>query len=191
MNRVFQPRGYFTVPDGTEVSAFLNATDATQGDVPWGALGQMSLASGVIRPKSHSWVHVHRVVRQVTYLVTGALSVRMKEPGAAQPYELALRPGQAVLTLPHTFFQLRNDGEGAAEVLYMVSPSYVFEMSGGQIVYDDATVVAKSWEDFDSLHADPAGLKDANRDAKVNRSRALRRLKEQKGRVAVGTDLRR
>jgi hypothetical protein len=37
MNRVFQPRGYFTVPDGTAVSAFLNATDATQDDVPWGA----------------------------------------------------------------------------------------------------------------------------------------------------------
>ncbi len=36
MNRVFEARGYFTVPDGTEVSPFLNASDVMQKDVPWG-----------------------------------------------------------------------------------------------------------------------------------------------------------
>jgi hypothetical protein len=50
MNRVFLPRDFFTVPDGTDVSAFLNATDLTQ-DVPWGALGEMSIAAGCVRPR--------------------------------------------------------------------------------------------------------------------------------------------
>ena len=34
MNRVFSARGFFTVPDGTDVSPFLNATDVMQDDVP-------------------------------------------------------------------------------------------------------------------------------------------------------------
>ncbi len=54
MNRVFQPRGYFTVPDGTEASPFLNATDVMQDDVPWDALGETSIVSGRISPKVHS-----------------------------------------------------------------------------------------------------------------------------------------
>jgi hypothetical protein len=35
MKRVFEPRGFFTVPDGTDVSPFLNATDSKQPHVPW------------------------------------------------------------------------------------------------------------------------------------------------------------
>ena len=48
MNRIFKPRGFFTVPDGTQVSPFLNATDTTQTDVPWGSLGNMSVVVGRI-----------------------------------------------------------------------------------------------------------------------------------------------
>lgn len=50
MKRTFERRGFFTVPDGTDVSPFLNATDSQQSDVPWGALGDMSVAAGRINP---------------------------------------------------------------------------------------------------------------------------------------------
>lgn len=50
MNRIFEPGGYIVVPDGTEVSPFLNASDLNQQNVPWGALGEMSIAAGRGRP---------------------------------------------------------------------------------------------------------------------------------------------
>jgi mannose-6-phosphate isomerase-like protein (cupin superfamily) len=133
MNHVFTPRGYFTVPDGTEVCSFLNATDVTESDVPWGALGEMSIATGRIGPKVHSWVHIHPAVTQVTYVYSGGLTVRMRDASSPEPYDLELRPGQAVVSEPGTLFQLRNDSDAAAEVLYIVSPSYVFEMEGGEV----------------------------------------------------------
>jgi hypothetical protein len=46
MNRIFTAGHYFTVPDGTDVSPFLNATACEQSDLAWGALGDMSIAAG-------------------------------------------------------------------------------------------------------------------------------------------------
>jgi mannose-6-phosphate isomerase-like protein (cupin superfamily) len=178
MNRIFEPRGYFTVPDGTEVSAFLNATDVTQNDVPWNALGDMSIASGRIAAGVVSWIHAHPVLTQVTYVVSGALTVHMKQPDEAQPYPLALHRGQAVLTPPGTLFQLDNQGEEIAEVLYVASPSYVFEMDGGEIVYDDAILVARSWVEMESAEfalPDLSPRNTANR-----RAAALARLERRK-----------
>jgi len=114
MNYVFEPRGYFDVPDGTEVSPFLSATDVNQTDVPWGLLGEMSIAAGRIGPGVQSWIHVHPVITQVTYLVSGDLTIRMKDPSTMNPYDLDLRPGQAVVTEPGTLFQLRNASNTAA-----------------------------------------------------------------------------
>ena len=34
MNKVFKPIGFSTVPDGTDVSPFLNATDTMEQGVP-------------------------------------------------------------------------------------------------------------------------------------------------------------
>jgi mannose-6-phosphate isomerase-like protein (cupin superfamily) len=148
MNRVFEAGRYFTVPDGTDVSAFLNATDVTQQELPWDALGDLSIASGRVRSGVHSWVHIHPAVTQVTYVVTGALTVRMKEPDMTDFYDLHLEPGQAIVVQPGTLFQLRNDSDGDAYVLYIVSPSYIFHMEGDEVVYDDAILVSSSWEDL-------------------------------------------
>ncbi len=136
MNHVFEPRGFFTVPDGTDVSPFLNATDMNQTDLPLGALGEMSIAAGRVRPKVHSAVHMHPVVTQVTYVLAGELTVRMKDRGMAAFYDVPLKAGQAVVTRPETLFQLRNDCNAVAEVLYIASPSYVFEMNAGAVVGD-------------------------------------------------------
>jgi mannose-6-phosphate isomerase-like protein (cupin superfamily) len=176
MNRIYQPRGYFTVPDGTDVSAFLNATDASQDDIAWGALGEMSIASGRIDPKVRSWVHVHPVVTQVTYLVAGTLTVRMKDVSAAEPYDLALQAGQATVAQPWTLFQLRNDSDIPAEVLYIVSPSYVFEVEDGEVRYDDATLVARTWEELAVSNYLVPGLKVSAEEAKARRAEAMRRL---------------
>jgi hypothetical protein len=89
MHKVFQPRGYFKVPDGTEVSPFLNATDVSQDDVPWNALGDLSIASGRIGRHVHSSVHMHPIVTQVTYVVSGSLTVRVMDPGAPEAYQLS------------------------------------------------------------------------------------------------------
>jgi len=180
MDRIFEPRGYIRVPDGTDVSAFLNATDASQTDVPWGILGEMSIAAGCIARGVESWIHVHPAVTQVTYLVSGALSIRMKEASVVEPYDLHLRPGQAVVAEPGTLFQLRNTSNGPAEVLYIVSPSYVFELEGAKVVYDDAILVAKSWEAL--AVADKAATLEISRyEAAASRAEALRRLAVRKG----------
>ena len=176
MNRIFEARGYVTVPDGTEVSAFLNATDTTQSDVPWGALGEMSIASGRIRPKVHSWVHVHPAVTQVIYLLAGALTVRMKDAVAAEPYDLHLRAGQAVVSEPGTLCQLRNDGDTTAEVLYIVSPSYVLEVEHQQVKYEDAVLVAEKWEKLDESRYDVPALRATSHEARAKREESMRRL---------------
>jgi mannose-6-phosphate isomerase-like protein (cupin superfamily) len=180
MNRVFEPRHFSIVPDGTEVSAFLNATDTNQPDLPLGALAEMSIAAGRVRPRLHSAVHVLPVVTQVTYVVAGELTVRMKERDASASYDLRVKAGQAVVTRPGTLLQLRNDGNAVAQALYIVSPSFVFELNAGAVVYDDAVVVAKSWKALedrgDAVPAltIPASETNARRDAAKRRLAAVK-----------------
>lgn len=181
MNKIFKPRGFIAVPDGTQVSAFLNTTDTSQTDVPWGSLGEMSVAMGQIEAGVHSWVHRHPVVTQVTYLIAGRLAIRMQEPQSDAFYELSLQPREAVLCRPGTCFQLRNDSEQTATVLYLVSPSYVFEMEGDVIIYDDATMVAKSWQELKTKKKEQSVAQLSEYEHKARRTEALRRLALRKG----------
>jgi hypothetical protein len=49
----------------------------------------------------------------------------MMDAGAAEAYELSVDPGSAVITRPGTLFQLLNDSDAVAEVLYIVNrPTY-------------------------------------------------------------------
>lgn len=180
MNRIFEPRGYFTVRDGTDVSPFLNATDSKQGDVPWGALGDMSIAAGRINPGVMSWIHCHPVLVQVTYVVSGRLTVQMKGPTDRESYRLDLREGQAVLTGAGTWFQLQHSGDAPAEVLYILSPAYVFEMQGDRTTHDDAVLVAKSWEEA-AARKDAGTTSGAIYEALASRAEAKRRLARHKG----------
>lgn len=100
MNRLFQPEQYYKVPDGTFVSPFLTATDANQAGLPRDLLGEMSIAAGRIDGGVASAVHLHPVVTQVTYLLSGELTVRMKAPDDSTPYALTLAAGQASICLP-------------------------------------------------------------------------------------------
>lgn len=180
MKRIFEPRGFFTVPDGTDVSPFLNATDSSQTDVPWGTLGDMSIAAGRINPGVVSWIHCHPVLVQVTYVTSGGLTVHMKEPGDSAPYRLNLQNGQATVTGAGTWFQLQNSSETPAEVLYIVSPAYVFEMQGDRIVHDDAVLVAESWEEVAAIKGVGANA-EAIYEARACHEEAKRRLAKHNG----------
>ena len=81
---------------------------------------------------------------QVTYCVSGRLEVRMRELSLKSHYDLQIGPGEAVITRPATFLQLRIYFKKDAKVLYIVSPTYAFEKRGAKMIYDDAVIVAKS-----------------------------------------------
>lgn len=163
MNKLFEclQAGFFEVPDGTLVNPFLNPKDVMSG-LPWDILDGLSIAAGQVNPGVISQIHIHPFVTQVTVLLSGSLDVHMKDPGNQQaPYKLSLElPAQtgddgftstAVLTPPGTFFQLDNSvGSAPAEVLYLTSPSYIFEPgeNGAPPLYDDAIWVAKNWADL-------------------------------------------
>ena len=181
MNRVFSITAPFRVPDGTWVSPFLNAKDS-QSDLPFDLLDGFSLAAGMIDPNSCSAIHVMPFVTQVTFVRSGNLAVRMKGPDDTQPYILRLAAGQAVLTEPGVFFQLINEGAERCEVLYIVSPAYVFEMSAeGAVLYDDAVVLDEGWEDLAV-----AGWRTAQSMATAEqRADAMRRLSDIKRKKAT------
>lgn len=147
MNQVFKALRYMAVPDGTKVSPFLNATDSTQENLPVGKLGDMSLASGQIAPGVLSWIHHLPLVAQSIYVVEGCLTVVIQELHGQEPYSLTLKPSEAALCKRGSFLQLRNESEKMTTVLYMVSPSYVFNKEGDEVMYDDSVLVAKTWEE--------------------------------------------
>ena len=87
MKRIFRPGEFFIVPDGTQVSAFLNATDSTIADIPM--LDGMSIAGGRIASGARSKIHVHPAVTQVTYVLSGDLTVKNE----GRHRRTAVRPG--------------------------------------------------------------------------------------------------
>ena len=154
MKRVFTIEKPFRVPDGTLVSPFLNPKDSMSG-LPFDLLEVFSLAAGTIEPKTKSKIHVMPFVTQVTFVRHGELTVRMKGHPDRTHYALTVLSNQAVLTEPGTFFQLVNEGDGPCKVLYIVSPAYLFEMSGGKVVYDDSVVLEQEWNDLESAEWRP------------------------------------
>ena len=180
MNSVFSITEPFRVPDGTWVSPFLNAKDS-QSDLPFDLLDGFSLAAGMIDPNSCSAIHVMPFVTQVTFVRSGSLAVKMKGPDDTEPYILRLAAEEAVLTEPGAFFQLINEGTESCEVLYIVSPAYVFEMSAeGAVLYDDAVVLDVGWDDLAAT-----GWRTARSMATAEqRAEAMRRLSETKRKKA-------
>jgi mannose-6-phosphate isomerase-like protein (cupin superfamily) len=160
MNRIFDPQGFFAVPDGTLVSPFLNPMDSKSGLPP--ALGvTFSLARGTIEGHRESKIHIHPHVVQVTYVLNGTLVIKMKDSSTAEPYELSLESAQAALIGSGTFLQLINRGDAPASVLYIVGPPYVFEMDDdGNLVYDDAVVLDEDWDQLSRVDWDPPRLRE-------------------------------
>lgn len=107
-----------------------------------------SLAVGDLLPHSKSKIQVLPLAAQVTFVLRGALELRVKEAGNSEPYTLKLLAEQAAFKHAGTFFQLINPTDKLCRVLYIVSPSYVFDKQGDRILYDDAVVFDEDWPDL-------------------------------------------
>lgn len=149
MKQVFKLGEPYRMPDGTLVSPFLNCKDSMSG-LPFDLLDGFSLAAGTVEPETKSKIHLMPFVTQVTFVRRGNLHVRMKGPRDDDSYSLSIRTEEAVLTEPGTFFQMVNDEQEPCEVLYIVSPAYLFEVSNHQVVYDDSVVCDENWNDLKS-----------------------------------------
>jgi hypothetical protein len=103
----------------------------------------------MIEPGISSKIHLHPFVTQVTYVRSGRLIVWMRGPKDAKPFSLELEGDQACLTEPGVFFQLVNPAYEPCQVLYIVSPPFVYETGPtGNVVFNDAVVFDGSWEDL-------------------------------------------
>lgn len=147
MNRLFRIPVPRAVPDGTLVAPFLNARDSTSG-LPFDLLDGFSLAAGTVPPQARSKIHVMPFVSQVTFVRRGTLTVRMKSPADHEPYVLVAQADQAVLTEAGALIQLINETQSPCEVLYIVSPAYVFEQHQGEVRYDDSLVLDAGWDEL-------------------------------------------
>ncbi|MEW6057656.1 MAG: hypothetical protein AB1540_13680 [Bdellovibrionota bacterium] len=146
--RVFSAKNYFKVPDGTSVSPFLNSKDSLS-DLPFDLLNGFSIAAGLVEANSKSKIHLMPHVLQVTYVTKGKLNCKMKEPSENSPKEYSLEEGQAILTPVNTFFQIENGSNAPAQVLYIVSPAYVFDADSSGVLYDDSVTVNEDWVDLE------------------------------------------
>ena len=191
MNRIFEclDSNFFQVPDGTYVNPFFNPKDIMSG-LPWDTLDGLSITAGQVNPGVISEIHVHPFISQVTVLLSGSLGIIMKNPADGdKPYKIDLKspassgkPGfatAAVLTPPGTFFQLDNsNGSEPAQVLYLSSPSYIFEPADSidaPPVYDEAVTLGKDWEQLAAQNWNPPELCDP-KNSYAARERAIQRL---------------
>jgi len=145
MDHVFTIASGITVPDGTTVFPFLSPHDATSG-LGWGLFEGFSIAAGEIAPRTASAIHLLPRSTQVSFVLEGTLTARMRGEAGA-PYTLRLGPHEACLTLPGERLQLANDTGTPVRVLYIVSPAYRFETdSEGRVTQEDA-VLLEGWDD--------------------------------------------
>jgi len=147
MKKIFNISEGFKVPDGTMVHSVLDPRVASQYKSEW--VDDISTAVGVIPAGITSKIHLHPLVTQVTWVLSGNLTVKMKDPKAEEPYSLNLSKDQSVVTKAGTFFQLVNSGKEECRVIYIVTPAFVFECSDkGEVVYNDALVLDQDWEEL-------------------------------------------
>jgi hypothetical protein len=179
MNHVYRPAGFFPLPDGTRVAPVLNPWDANARGLPPAALPGASVAVGEIPGGGSSKPHLHPIVSQVTWVLHGALRVRMKGVGDAKAYELNVAAGAGVLTEPMTFLQLVNEDPGrVAYVLYIVTPAYIHLPGEGG--YEDAVVFEQTWEQL-AANGFPAGQVGDLEAIRRQRACAVERLRRADG----------
>lgn len=147
MNKIFCVGEGFKVPDGTIVHSVLDPKLTNQCGAEW--VDEVSIALGVIPANTTSKIHVHPLVTQITWVLSGKLTVKMKDCKVHEPYVLNLSQEQSVVTKPGTFFQLINSSDKGCSVLYIVSPAFIFESNDkGDVVYNDALVLDRDWSDL-------------------------------------------
>ena len=145
MKRVFEASELFEVPDGTFVGPLIDTTTFGLPQAEAGT-GGLSIAKGRIEPQTSSQIHVHPVVAQVTYVTSGALAIAMQDEPEHARYALELASGQASLCPPGTAFQLINESDAPVEVLYIVTPAFLFREEAGAVTFNDAVLLGDNWD---------------------------------------------
>ena len=146
MHHVFTIRGGIGVPDGTTVFPFLSPHDDTSG-LGSNLFEGFSIAAGEIAPGTASAIHLLPRATQVTFVLEGTLTARMRGTDGGAMYTLRLTLHQACLTLPGERLQLANETASALRLLYIVSPAYRFETdSEGRVTHEDA-VLLTGWDE--------------------------------------------
>ncbi len=148
MKRLFKIPNPFRVPDGTLVSPFLNPKDGESG-LPFDLLNGFSLAAGTLEPGMHSKIHFMPHAAQVTFVRSGSLTMKMKGPDDLLPYSIEVGAAESAITQTNVLLQLINDTLVKCEVLYIVTPPYLFEKSNGTVVYDESVVLDEDWGDLE------------------------------------------
>ncbi len=179
-DRVYKIEDGFEVPDKTMVFPIFGPRQQQLAGLE--ISDYMSLAMGELEKLETSSIHVHPLVAHLTWVMSGSLSVKMKDPENNEAYRLDLNPMQAVYTAPGTFFQLINRGVDTCKILYQVAPAFVFDMTPeGEVRYNDAIVLSGySWEKLKEMNwkipeldIDLAQVK-AERQAAINRMNNLK-----------------
>lgn len=148
-------------------------------DLPFDLINGFSIAMGRVNKKSKSKIHVHPHVVQVTFVLSGKIVLRMKGTNDSEPYEILLGPGEAGLCHAGEYFQLDNGYDDDCNVLYIVSPDYLFEIEGDRVIYDDAIVLDFGWEQLQKTNWSPPELSDP-RNSSSARDGSYRRLSRMK-----------
>ena len=106
--------GEFLAPDGIIIRP-ISGTDS----------GLTSIVMGRILPREEDYpVHLHYGLEQVTYVISGRLTVLQRTLGDGQHVDVELGPGEAITTPPASTLSFRNHGTDIAEVLYICIPPY-------------------------------------------------------------------
>ena len=176
MNRAFSAHEFFDVPDGTQVGPVVNTGEMGLA-FDESADGSMSIAAGQIRAGTSSQIHIHPLVTQVTYVISGALTITMQDAPGLPQYDIPVCAGQATLCEAGTAFQLNNPGDGVAHVLYIVCPAYVYEPGEDAPVYDDAVVVGADWGGAVDEQQERLRLPEFLTAARIARKQSLERVR--------------
>jgi mannose-6-phosphate isomerase-like protein (cupin superfamily) len=151
MNRIYKINQGLQVPDHTWVYEIVGPEQSHEDGLP--ITEEQSLACGILSPGEKSSVHIHPIVSHLTFVLSGMLTVQMKDRSNPDPYRITLGPEETVLTEPLTFFQLINDSDTPCKVLYMVAPAFVFLQDAKQnVLYNDAIVLKHNWDELAKMN---------------------------------------
>jgi len=174
MNLKFEADKGIIVPDGTKVCEIIGPISSLKFNF---LLEEQSLAKGILEPDQQSFIHVHPIISHLTYVLSGQLTVKMKDKVSDEMYEIVVDEGQTVLTQPETLFQLLNNSEKKCEVLYIVSPGFIYEVENDEVLYNDQIVLEnKTWEKLKEESWEIPALQDLEI-INENRKKSLERLK--------------
>jgi mannose-6-phosphate isomerase-like protein (cupin superfamily) len=106
--------GEFLAPDGIIIRPIVGADSALT-----------SVVVGVIPPRDTEYsVHLHYGLEQVTYVLSGRVTILQRTPADPHHGEIELGPGEAITTPPASTLSFRNTGPDTVEVLFICVPAY-------------------------------------------------------------------